>query len=235
MKFMKRIAQSVRHRLLPDEHVASSQAIRRFKADPENTFLVSFPRTGSHWLRMMMELYFGRPSLVRIFYFPERTDYLTYHTHDLDLDVSCRRVIYLYRDPVETIFSQLRYHQEAPDDRQRVVYWSDLYGRHLDKWLHQETFTRQKTILRYDRLKDNLPAEFGKVCAHFGLPVDEARLQWVAEQVSKDHVAQKTTHDPRVIARSQNYAAERQAFREQQGELVWRTLLTGRPHLKHDF
>ena len=30
-------------------------------------FLVSFPRTGSHWLRMLMELYFDKPSLTRSF------------------------------------------------------------------------------------------------------------------------------------------------------------------------
>ena len=89
-------------------YVVDAESIRKFEDNPDNPYLVSFPRTGSHWLRMVMERYFGRPSLVRVFYYPERNDFLTLHTHDLELDVQRRNVIYLYRDPVETVFSQMR-------------------------------------------------------------------------------------------------------------------------------
>ena len=92
--------------------ITSPEVLEAFTSNPESTFLVSFPRTGSHWLRLLMELYFERPSLVRVFYYPERTDYLTYHTHDLSLDVQHPRVIYLYREPVATIYSQMQYHGE---------------------------------------------------------------------------------------------------------------------------
>jgi hypothetical protein len=91
--------------------------IEAFIENPDSPFLVSFPRTGSHWLRLIMELYFGRPSLVRVFYYPERTDYLTLHTHDIDLDIERRNVIYLYRDPVDTVYSQLNYYKESPSMR----------------------------------------------------------------------------------------------------------------------
>ena len=89
--------------------ISDQTIIDKFIANPDNTFLVSFPRTGSHWLRMLTELYFGRPSLVRVFYYSERQDFLMLHAHDLELDVERLRVIYLYRHPVETIFSQLYY------------------------------------------------------------------------------------------------------------------------------
>ena len=71
-------------------------------SDPDFPFLISFPRTGSHWLRMLMELYFEQPSLVRVFYYKDNDNYLCYHHHDEDLKlVDKKNVIYLYRDPVD--------------------------------------------------------------------------------------------------------------------------------------
>ena len=162
----------------PSDPSAGSVAIHdqpileEFISNPDNTFLVSFSRTGSHWLRMLMELYFERPSLVRVFYYPDRRDYLTLHTHDMDLEVERRRVIYLYREPVSTIYSQLNYYKENINDHQRIAHWADLYGRHLNKWLHTENFTVQKTILRYEGLVQDMSAEFAKLTEHFGQPLE---------------------------------------------------------------
>lgn len=215
--------------------VTDQSIISKFRSDPDNTFLISFPRTGSHWLRMIMELYFGRPSLVRVFYYPERRDYLTLHTHDLELDVVRTHVIYLYREPIDTIYSQLRYHKENIDDRERIAYWTNLYGRHLDKWLHRDTFTTRKTIVRYERLKADLAGEFTKICAHFGERLDVARLQAAAEQVTKEQVKERTRHDPQVINLNRTYEEERQRFRTEYGDFVWEMLLYGRDHLREDF
>lgn len=215
--------------------VSDQIIIESFVANPNNTFLVSFPRTGSHWLRMLMELYFGRPSLVRVFYYPERNDYLTLHTHDLELDVKRRNVIYLYRDPVDTIYSQLQYHKEDIDDRERIAYWSDLYGGHLDKWLHQETFTHRKTVVRYERLKASMPEEFSKICEHFDSTLDVERLEAAAAQVSKEQVKEKTAHDSQVMNLAQEYAAERQRFRAEYSEFVRQVLLHDREYLRQDF
>jgi hypothetical protein len=232
---MQRIVKGLAYRFSSDPAVASRQEVEAFLAVPANPVLVSFPRTGSHWLRMLMERYFERPTLVRKFFYLDRDDYLIYHTHDLELDVKRSNVIYLYRDPVDTVYSQLRYHQEGMEDRDRIAYWSDLYGRHLDKWLHQETFIRQKTVLRYERLKADLPAEFARVCRHLELPFASQRLEEVAAEVSKDAVQEKTAHDSQVINLSQGYASEREQFRAGQGSLVWEGLLAGREHLRRDF
>jgi hypothetical protein len=202
-----------------------------FMTNPDNAFLVSFPRTGSHWLRMIMELYFGRPSLVRVFYYPERHDYLTFHTHDLELDVAHSNVLYLYRHPVDTVFSQLYYHQEPLDRPELIVYWSELYGQHLKKWLFQERFTTHKTILTYEGMKQDLVTEFGKVTAHFGQELDQQKLADVAARVTKDEVRRKTRHDPKVVQLRDNYELQRSEFRHSQGDLVWDTL---RKHGVHD-
>lgn len=200
--------------------VTDRRVIETFLSDPENPFLVSFPRTGSHWLRMMMEQYFERPSLTRVFYYPARTDYLTLHTHDLDLDVTRRSVIYLYRDPIDTVYSQLRYHGQEPEDRARVREWSDLYGRHLAKWLYDEAAAEIRTVLRYEDLRDQLQEAFARLCAHFGQTLDPDRLRRIGEGVTRSHVSQKTRHDPAVINTSGDYGDLRRRFRERHGDFV---------------
>jgi hypothetical protein len=42
---------------------------KSFTDNPDFPYLVSYSRTGSHWLRMIMELYFEKLSLVRVFLF----------------------------------------------------------------------------------------------------------------------------------------------------------------------
>ena len=216
-------------------HIHDQAIIDQFTADPDHTFLVSFPRTGSHWLRMLMELYFEQPSLVRLFYYPENRDFLTLHTHDLELDVERSHVIYLYRDPVDTIFSQLYYHDETLNDRNRVAYWSDLYGRHLDKWLHQERFTSRKTILTYEGMKEDLAAEFAKITEHFEQGFDKVHLEHVAKRVTKETVKRKTTHDKQTVQLDSSYESKREDFRTSQRRFVWGVLIEDRPYLMNYF
>lgn len=130
-------------------------------------YLISFPRTGSHWLRMIMELYFEKPSLVRAFYYKNATSFTCYHRHDEKLEIQRKNVIYLYRNPVDTIYSQMNYYKEHIEDTYRIKYWANLYGRHLKKWLIDEAFTNKKTVLTYDGLKSNMEQEFVKICSHF--------------------------------------------------------------------
>lgn len=215
--------------------INDESVIKTFTADPANPFLVSFPRTGSHWLRMVMELYFERPSLVRAFYYPNRHDYLTLHTHDMELDVVRPDVIYLYRQPVDTVYSQMSYEKDDLADPHRIRHWSDLYGRHLEKWLYAETFTTHKTIIRYDRLRDTPETEFAKICAHFRQALDVDRLAKAMSRVTKETVKEKTPHDPSVITLGSDYEDRRRNFRQQHTELIWDSLLANRGQLKDMF
>jgi glycosyltransferase involved in cell wall biosynthesis len=215
--------------------ITDPQVIKAFVEKPNNTFLVSFPRTGSHWLRMLMELYFRRPSLIRVFYYPERTDYLTLHTHDIDLDVMRSDVIYLYRDPVDTIYSQLRYYHESLDDLDRLEFWAELYGRHLDKWLYRERFCRHKTVVTYEGMKRDIASEFSKVTNHFGQRLDKELLETAVSRVSKEEVERKTRHDPQVIKLDAAYKTERSQFRLSYEQLIWEIVKKGRPYLKAYF
>jgi hypothetical protein len=209
--------------------------VEAFVANPDNPFLVSFPRTGSHWLRMLMELYFERPSLVRVFYYPEKKDYMFLHTHDMDLDVERTHVIYLYRDPVDTIYSQLNYRKDNPDDPARIEHWSDVYGQHLDKWLHQETFTTKKIILTYEEMKRDLASAFSHITDYFDQPLNREQLEQVAPRVTRNEVKRKTSHDSQVVQLDAGYDMSRETFRERHSDLVWAILLRDRAHLAQDF
>ena len=211
--------------------IKDPEIIRRHVANPEFPYLVSFPRTGSHWLRMLMELYFEMPSLVLAFYYHDKKDYLLLHTHDLELDLVRSNVLYLYRHPVTTIYSQMTYHCEEINSRERIIYWADLYGRHVDKWLCQERFTKRKTIVTYGEMKQDIAAVFRKLSAHFDKPFDEEKLKRGVLQVTKEEVKRKTPHDPRVIqAEASNHDARRQ-FADTHSSLIWDTVLHERRHL----
>ena len=194
--------------------IVGEHVLVKFTNNPDFPYLVSFPRTGSHWLRMIMELYFKKPSLVRAFYFKDATDFTCYHTHDMDLDLSRESVIYLYRNPVETVYSQLKYYKENIDEESRRRYWTELYARHLSKWLLHDDFTKKKTVIAYEGMKKDLHQQMRKLCEHFGAEYSRTRLESVEEEVSKEQLKKKTRHDQQVVNLTNDYARERERFKK---------------------
>jgi hypothetical protein len=212
--------------------VNDPEVIKSCIGDPDFPYLVSFSRTGSHWLRMIMELYFEKPSLVRAFYFKDATDFTCYHSHDMDLQLRRQNVIYLYRDPVETVYSQLGYYQEDPDDSERRRHWTDLYARHLAKWLVRDDFTKMKTVITYEGMKSNMHGEIKKVCAHFGKDFDPVKLDAVLARVSKDELKKKTKHDQQVVNLSGEYQLARAKFKDKYGAGIFSEICSIEPGLE---
>ena len=193
---------------------------------PDFPFLISFPRTGSHWLRMIMELYFEKPSLVRIFYKQNKKakSFTCYHRHDLDLEIQRNNVLYLYRHPVPTIYSQLNYHKEDFNNDKNIIKWAELYGKHLSKWLIEENFTEKKTILTYEGLQNDIYTEFEKVCKHFDMELDEHKLGKILPLVSKENLKKKTKHDKDVVNLEDSYKNNRKDFIENKSQLIFDTI-----------
>ncbi len=217
------------------KRIRDERLIQKFTSDPDFPFFVSFPRTGSHWMRLMMELYFERPSLVRAFYYKDSQDFISYHTHDIDLDVERKNVIYLYRDPVPTVYSQLNFYQESTEDLGKIEHWSTLYGKHLAKWLIEETVSTKKTILKYEKLQQDMEAEFAKLTTHFGESLNVEKLNEVQGRVSKEEVKKKTYHDPRVINRNTTYELSREEFTKIHGDRIYEWVCHQNPQLKAYF
>jgi hypothetical protein len=225
----------VRHADNSGSLYAAPEIIQAFKKDPENPFLISFPRTGSHWLRMLMELYFEKPGLVRIFYYKTANSFTCLHTHDLELDIERSNVIYLYREPIDTVFSQLSYHKENINDSERIRYWAERYGKHLSKWLFEETFTAEKAIITYEGLKKDLESEFRKICIFFKTEFDSRRLAEVAGQVSRETLKDKTLHDTQVVNLFEAYPKNRELFHREQGGFVLECFLSQNSRLSNLF
>jgi len=222
---MRLLSRFLRQTVIHPVHVTDPRILDRFLKNADFPWLISFPRTGSHWLRMIMELYFEKPSLRRIFFYPDAKDFTCYHWHDVELDTKAvKSVIYLYRDPVDTIYSQLHYHKEDARDAERVRHWSTVYARHLSKWLFEESFTTRKTVVRYEGLREDPYREFAKVCSHFDQQLDSERLKHALSRVSKEDLKRKTADDRQVVNLSQAYEVERGAFRSDYGPVVLETL-----------
>ena len=208
------------------------EAIKSFTDNPDFPYLVSFSRTGSHWLRMIMELYFEKPSLVRAFYFKDADNFTCYHTHDMDLELKRENVIYLYRNPVETVYSQLCYYKEDPDNEERRRHWTNLYARHLAKWLVREDFTRKKTVITYEGMKADMAHEFAKICLHFGEKLDAHKLAAVLEKVSKVELKKKTAHDEQVVNLSAEYQTSRKTFADKYSNQIYSEIYSCEPELQ---
>ena len=190
-------------------------------ANPDFPWFISFPRTGSHWLRMIMELYFEKPSLVEVYFYKDAKEFTCFHRHDTTLTfIGCRNVLYLYRDPVDTIYSQLNYDKADINDKNLILYWSELYGKHLSKWLFDETFTTKKTIISYEDMKNDMHGTFKKVCEYFNAPFDAEKLDSALKQVSKEKLKEKVGHTPQVVSLSNGYEGRREEFRGKYSAII---------------
>lgn len=188
-------------------------------------FLVSFPRTGSHWLRSFLELYFDRPLLSRSFYEHDNQDFLLYHTHDLRAETDPdRNVLYLYRSVVSTVFSQLTYEQgdRAADLPSRdILAVAEQYREHLHRWLVPDGPARgPRCVLTYESLLDHPVPALARAIEFLGGTSDEARIAEIWPTVTHESVRQRTTHDPRVISADSSTHLRRELFRYRWGRAV---------------
>lgn len=212
---MLAILKSLLSRRATNDEFVYEHLVQSFINNPEFPWLVSFPRTGSHWLRMLMELYFEKPSLVRAFYFSKAKDFTCYHRHDDNLEIEgVSNVIYIFRNPVSTVYSNLQYFREDTENEQLIKLRTHQYSDHLNKWLIQENFTNKKLVLTYEGLKGNLGGEFKKVVDFFDLKFDELRFDEIAQKVSKAESKKRTSHDNQVVNTGKDYNALRKKFRE---------------------
>lgn len=180
-------------------------------------WLISFPRTGSHWLRMVLELYFDRPMLTRHFFEHDSNEMLLCHAHDRELTLAPNGpVIYLHRGPVSTVFSELTYHHgpeatELPDEA--VDATADHYRRHLRHWLGDEGSVRPGCVVAYEWLLDRPVEAMAQVIAFFGGVFDADRLERCRTHVTHRAVAERSQYEPRVMDQRADKDLRRELFR----------------------
>lgn len=220
----------------PSREVLDPSVWEVYLRDPHWPALVSFPRTGSHWLRMLLELSTGVPSLKRQFFYFNPDRYLFWHTHDDDLNFQCRRVIYLQRDPIDTVYSQLQYVRDSGDDANAVLACSAQYLAHLRKWLGQPEGVDSLLEISYQELLRDPSSCVRKVVDFLDEPWSDERFALARARVTKEVVRLKTaTSDDRVISLKDDYAAGRERFRQRFAVKIRQQFVQADPSLERIF
>jgi hypothetical protein len=215
---------------------------------------ITYPRVGSQWLEAVMERYFDRPCLRErraTLIDPDRDDWLFFHDHDRDFKLRHDNTLYLYRSPVETVYSYLIYHFKhtrrkswwgrwlqrngQPITRDKVLATAKDYRAHLEKWLLSER--RARAVVRYELLQTRPLEEFARICDFFALPFDAARVTATLEEASRRKMVEiavkKSALDASLL--SDGYRSARADFMREYGDLVHRTVITPAlaPHFAH--
>lgn len=210
--------------------------------------LVSYPRVGSHWLKCALELYFERPCMFgpgvpdslkegkqvgRLTLIdPERNDWLFCHVHDPGLRLKIHNPLYMWRDPVDTIFSHMRA-DRAIDHAHLVKMYSNRMRLHLAKYMIGEH--RAKEIVSYEALVADPVGEFRKA-VHYLDPdrhYSEKRALEVLGQVTKQKLVAKGRDNKRFGSYygtqllDEDYESRRQVFRAQFASEIYETVRKG--------
>ncbi|MFB6258352.1 MAG: hypothetical protein ABEH38_06645 [Flavobacteriales bacterium] len=239
MRLPLRIERFLARRSILDRNVIhrhSDRTVQEKLQDPSFPVLISFPRTGSHQLRLLMEYYFRIPSLPRIFYYKKAREFTCCHMHDLHppdrpAGVERKRVIYLYRDPIPTVHSVMRYYGENVEDPIRIEHWSALYRGHLNKWLLQENFTEAKTSIRYEALQKAPWPTFEKLCSFFGASREAERFKSLFQGLTKEQVMQEITDAASIKGNEEEGEWERERFRKEAGPTIEEAVFGKNPAL----
>lgn len=200
--------------------------IKNFKSKEDSPYLVSFPRTGSHWLRMILEKYSDRPLLDRSFFEHDNSDYLLIHTHDMNLTIRPKNCIYLYRNAEDVIFSQLNYYKQDLNDDNLVIFWLYQYLGHVSHWVLREKSSQKKTLVKYEKLKGDYISQLKPIIEHLNLKWEEEKMKDIYQEIDKKAVAKKTQHDPQVISKKQQYEHQRFEFKNKYNDLFLNEIIS---------
>tara|TARA_R110000824_G_scaffold389160_1_gene585111 strand:+ start:4118 stop:4897 length:780 start_codon:yes stop_codon:yes gene_type:complete len=216
----------------------------------KDPLFISYPRTGSHWINAVMELYLDRPRLPPVratFLDSSRSDWGWFHDHDTiawdTLHIKSEGpfgVIYLYRNPVDTVFSWIIYNfnngqslKKLPIDRLNnlVTAVSQQYRDHLNKWLIE---TPAKVSVRYENFRKDPVEEFSKIHSYWYGP-DNMENKYNREQaqscfnmVTQEALSKRRT-EPYTLSDfmlTGQYKKDRIAFKEQYEDKINSIVIT---------
>ena len=186
-----------------------------------NVTYVGLSRSGSHWIRLVLEHYMGGNSPLSNFLGSANTNNFR-ATHDLQLDFVADYVIYLYRNPIDCIYSNLKYDEidTNVDCISKIDYYLDIWIRHIQKWIYDENFTKDKVILCYEKLKNDFNNEFSKLLIFVNLQVNTEKIEEGNNIYTKSKI-KKIVRDDRVINNELNYEIDRELFTQKYKNYIY--------------
>jgi hypothetical protein len=193
--------------------LGSDIAGRNLAVSPDDTFIVSYPRSGNTWMRFLVGNLM-HPAQQVTFANIER------HTPDCEamsnrymkrvprpriikshqwFDLRYRRVIYLVRDPRDVVISQYHFHRKRnliADQFPLSEYVSRFlagqtcfygsWGEHVASWLATRHGQSGFLLVRYEDMLDNTARELSKVASFLGLTTSERLIMQAVERSSAD-------------------------------------------------
>lgn len=179
--------------------------------------LISYPRTGSHWFRILMEAYLQKPSVVQSFFDPNPKEIWGFHIHHRHIDkphhsegpvTGLNKAIYLYRNPVDTIFSQLKYHGIIPIDwdgngnlslDDEIQKFSHEYFLHLKFYLNNASNIDEILYIKYEDLAGDPENAFKKCVEFLNEEWKAERFKTIYSLCDKSLTKKLTPHDVQAV------------------------------------
>lgn len=197
--------------------------------DPEKLpWIVSYPRCGRHWVKVVLELYFRRPSSIgtRSPLTPreQARPPLYYHHHDPLANTKLPEhgnLAYIYRDPVDVLYSNLRYlNWDEPFEVEEDVLnlTAGQYRKHLDRYLRNGA---TKVSLQYDDMKADPVLLFGILVQWLGDDLRGKELTSVCERVTPEFIATQGFGGMDKSMLTAAYGEGREQFREDYGAKIY--------------
>jgi hypothetical protein len=194
--------------------------------DSSLTQLVSYPRTGSHYFRIVVEECIKRPCAPTSFLGYCEKEPWGFHLHDRivgrgDEGVTggFNKVIYLYRNPIDTIYSHMVY-QQLEDWK----FIAEEYKIHLQRWLYNSNDCKKIISIEYDDLIKNPLLEFNKFFAFINCEVREDILEDAIKRTTIERVKSLTENlDSKVIDKnhfSGIYSTSKSMFVSQYSHII---------------
>ena len=190
---------------------------RNFAIYPDDTFLVSYPRSGNTWTRFLIAnlvypdkdvSFLNIERLIpdtssqsnRAMRRTPRPRLIKIHEY---FDHRCGKVIYIARDPRDVVLSYYdfqrkyrhfedgypleRYVDDCIQGRLSSAGWG-TWGENVASWLYTRGKTKGFLLLRYEDMMEDPARELTRVAAFLGIDTDPARIQNAVDKSSADRM-----------------------------------------------
>ena len=192
-------------------------------------YYVGFPRSGSHWVRIFLEQYTNGNSPISNFLAAKNETVQGLYkrikngefkgTHDMDLNFKHDCVLYMYRHPINCIYSHMVYENINLNNSKDVLKFLDIWCRHVEKWCFNENFTKKKLVVSYESLVCDNIGGFSKILEFLNLKVDKAKIVLCNKKSSKKNI-RNIVHDKKVINVDNRYYDKRIEFASRFGGVI---------------
>jgi len=175
---------------------------------------ISYPRSGSHWINSIMELYFDRPRVKHgedTYLGKYRDDWMWVHDHDLDLYIlknilrknKFGKILFLHRNPLDVVYSDIKMRMGSPKTygaeylTKQIAFGDKNVKKNFLHWIeHHKAYmsnlnSKNFTFIKYENFlqKDKQNIEFKKVCKHFSVNFEEKKFEKIFQKFGKIKIA----------------------------------------------